>query len=267
MSFFTKAIKEAGVVLLSAFVAVFAFTFLLYLMKVAAQFNKSVARQSSSVLIEKREKVAIVDTGISNPEYFKNYLCKGGHRDFTGSKEGITDVNGHGTNIAGIIAKYMDPAKECLLIYKFYTPNGGMLNLEHEKSALKQALDDEVSRVNLSLGGGDEDAEEKELLQTLLKRGVVVAVAAGNDKQNLSKKCNYYPACYGFSDKNFHVVQNGYVNTTLAENTTQTNYGGPVTDIEHGTDVEGAGVIMSGTSQATAIVTGKLIQKNRGKHE
>lgn len=203
---------------------------------------------------EKRSKIAIIDTGIKEKNQLKRFMCSEGHKDFTGT--GLVDREGHGTNIAGIIAKKMDPTKQCIVVIKFFDPLA-----QNQTTALLQsfrwAYQQNVKFVNYSGGGAGKNSAEEEAIKKLLDANVVVSVAAGNDSKNLSLDCYYYPACYAFQNKNFHVVDNGQG----SYRSRSSNWGGPVTDTENGENVEGEGIILTGTSQATAVLTGKLIKQ------
>lgn len=203
-------------------------------------------------------KVAIVDTGLDLKDpRFKDHLCKSGHQDFTG--EGIEDSVGHGTHVSGIIQHYADNGNYCLLIYKYYSyAASGKLNQEREVMAFKEAIKQKVAIVNFSGGGENLYNPEKEVI----KHGphTLFVVAAGNEHHDLDEVCDYYPACLNL--KNILVV-----GSTDSEGirSNYSNYGSIVSDWEIGENVmstlpddrEGH---MSGTSQATAIQTGKLIR-------
>lgn len=203
---------------------------------------------------EHRRKIAIVDTGIEISEKTRKYLCYGKHYDVTGT--GIEDKHGHGTNIAGIIAKQMDIDKTCLLIIKYYGTFGS--HVSAEVKALQTALEQKASYINLSSGGEGNSLPEQQIIEKLLKQKIYVTVSSGNNNEKLEKEnCNYYPACYNFQSKYFHVVGNG---KSEANKQQSSNYGPVVTDWRQGKNVEGFGVIMSGSSQSTAIMTGELIK-------
>lgn len=212
-------------------------------------------------VVETRIKIAVIDTGIADTKETKAVLCKVGHRDFVG--DGLVDKHGHGTNIAGIISKGMDTTKFCLVIFKYYH-NGEWANnnLRNEISALEEAIKQEVKFINFSGGGMDESKKETEVVNLALSKGIKIIVAAGNDGNDLGKKCIYFPACIPDTTGNLYPVGNckdgKYVYSS--------NFGGPVKQCENGVSVEGFGYRMSGTSQSTAIFTNKLI-KSYGQQE
>lgn len=187
-------------------------------------------------------RVAIIDTGLSNA-YVKNVpLCDKGHKDFSG--QGLNDTHGHGTNITGIIVENVNTSDYCLIIIKVY-------NFDTHKnylvSALEYAATLNVDIINLSGGGQGPVEQERLAVEKILNKNILFVVAAGNDSSNLDSYCNYYPACY---DKRIIVV---------GANKPYSNYGTPVHIIGNGDDVKGFGIIMHGTSQATALHTVKLI--------
>jgi hypothetical protein len=140
--------------------------------------------------------------------------------------------------------------KFCLLVIKFFSDkNSGIINQKSLIKALKYASYKNIYYLNLSGGGESYNKEEEELLHTILSNNVTVVVAAGNKARNLSSDCRYFPACYKFNNERFYVIAN---------RSPISNYNGPVSIIEEGNNVEGGGIVLSGSSQACAIATGKL---------
>ena len=203
---------------------------------------------------ENRIKIGIIDSGISVEQNTSNYLCKKGMKSFVG--DAGFDKNGHGTNVFGLIAKQINPKTHCIISYSFYKESE--TNTNRNISALLQANRDGISFLNMSFGGMGTWAMEIMQIDNLLKKGVKVIVASGNWSQNLDKKCNFYPACYKETvfkkEKNFIVVG--------SNNLKKSNYGNIVNVTEEGYEVGTPS--LSGTSQSTAIHTGKIAYKKHG---
>lgn len=113
---------------------------------------------------------------------------------------------GHGTNIVRAInAMIHEPGDYCFLIYKIHeradwahgkTPK--YKNIQSRiAAAILAAIDAGANVINLSSGGiGYPSKIEKQALLLATESGVKVFTVAGNEKTDLNKKCNYYPACY-----------------------------------------------------------------------
>ena len=199
-----------------------------------------------------RIKIAILDTGISITKKLKPFLCKGKHLTFFKNDSPFVDENGHGTNIAGIIADYMNPKTHCILSVKVFK------GIYRVSSRINLLLKQNVQFINLSMAGTQWINLEHQFLKRAIAQGIKVSVAAGNRDNktrkpaNLSLKCKIYPACYPLNPKYFHVV---------ASNTGEySNFGGPAKWLEDGS--EKGEPALSGSSQATAVHTGKwMIEK------
>lgn len=205
---------------------------------------------------ETRTKIAVIDTGFDYDKSFSKYLCRTGHVSFV---DGNPFIDGHkskhGTNVAGLIAESIDPAKHCILVIKFYSD---YLNANEFNNYVRYGIDYAVAQnakyINLSLGGAWSSQLEFLSLEEALMKGVKVAAAAGNDGKNLDVKCYYYPACYKFKaqSQNFHVV-----------GSTTGTYGNKGKIVKFKEDGSFKGTPrLSGTSQATAIHMGKWVQSD-----
>lgn len=192
-------------------------------------------------------KIAVLDTGLAN-NLFSDKFCEDSFQDFTG--EGRLDIMGHGTNVTGLIIKTAPKnAKYCIKMYKgFSRKNTDKAYLE----ALKQIAKDRVDILNISAGGLAVIPEEIDVIKSILDKGTIVVVAAGNERMDLSKDCSYFPACI---DKRLVVVGNGTAKALFPSS----NFGGPVDLVVDGIEKSGFGVTLTGTSQATAITTGLII--------
>lgn len=204
-----------------------------------------------------RLRIGVVDTGIQWSIPIAPFLCEEGHKDLMGS--GLWDYRQHGTNISWIITKDLDPTKVCLVIIKWIDCGAGEPFKIAE--ALEYAVTQHLSYLNLSLGGEGSESRERKAMDKLFEQHVVISIAAGNNGMPITKEhCNYYPACYPTSNGGEkHVV--GNLDESGWRAAGSSNYGDAVTDWAVGTHVNGGGIIMSGTSQATAVVTNRLIKQ------
>jgi subtilisin family serine protease len=249
--------------------------------------------------------VAVIDTGIDESLMSQPWICKEGHKDFTGV--GIKDNHGHGTHIAGLVEQYakgvvltlgknkpsdIDDAKAdfCIIVIKYYdpkTPNND--NIASTIASFKWAIDRKVDIINYSGGSGDFSKEEFKVVQLALNKGIKIVAAAGNEHSNIDEH-KYYPAMYDdriikvgnlVSDR---VIKRPIITSKLEglklvikkevlferDIAASSNYGSSVNAWEIG-----SGVIsrlptkswgyMTGTSQATAIKSGKIVREMLSK--
>ena len=234
------------------------------------------AQQKSKTLV-----VAVIDTGIDAQAFNRHVLCKTGHKDFTGT--GIQDRHGHGTHISGLIDQYAKSiflgkdknykerfAKEqinyCQVILKFFDTDSSKSTVNAPKAvvdAIKWATKLHVDVINYSGGGQEPSLEERAAVMDALKQGITIVAAAGNEHDYLDDQHHsYYPAMY---DKRIIAVGN-WQNDTLGRSPSS-NWGPRVNAWEVGTNVisfcpgKDSYCYMSGTSQATAVRTGKIVRK------
>lgn len=190
-------------------------------------------------------RVAVIDTGL-NPEYIeKAHLCPTGHKDFTG--EGFNDYNGHGSNVTGLIVENAPGNHYCLIIIKAYAFK--YFEREYLIDALQYAYDLKVDIINLSSGGRLPNEPEKKIVQKILDNHIILIAAAGNNSKNLDEKCEFFPACY---DDRIHVV---------GDEESYANKGKIVDSLISGRFKSAFGKTFSGTSQSTAIFTGKFLNR------
>jgi subtilisin family serine protease len=212
--------------------------------------------------------VAVVDTGIQGNHSFlvNNIYVPNGKTsaanfglDFSEAKVTTTptDAHGHGTHVAGIIKSIFPEVK--ILALKYYNPKAsGQQNLNATIKALQYAINSNVDVINYSGGGPEASVEELQVLKQAEKKGILVVAAAGNEKSNIDDKRHaYYPASYGLSN----IISVGAYDDAL-NIIPSSNYGKNSVDIaapghriRSSIPGNGAGY-MTGTSQATAFVTG-----------
>lgn len=207
---------------------------------------------------KKITRVAIIDTGLNVEDpRFKDHLCPEVGEDFTG--EGLTDIHGHGTHVAGLIKQYAGNVNYCLIILKYFSiKDSSSINTRQYLSALDSLNKYHPDVVNLSVTGPVSMPEERAIITNLSKTKFFVA--AGNEGADLDLVCDAFPACYAKDLKNVTVVGN--------LNAKDSNHGSVVGLWINGTGVESTYPytldatgrhVLSGTSMSTAIATGKYI--------
>lgn len=192
-------------------------------------------------------KVAVIDSGYNTKSYTFP-ICKNRAKDFSG--EGLKDRRRHGQHISHLIDWYAGTADYCQIPLK-YSGKGDAL--ENFINALRYAYHIKADIINISGGGILPSKTEEKIILSLLNKGIIIFAAAGNEARNLDKKCSYFPACY---DKRIIVVGNKMANGKIHP---ASNFGSVIDVWENGTNVSMAGITLTGTSQATAIATGKFI--------
>jgi subtilisin family serine protease len=217
--------------------------------------------------------VAVIDTGFGVDTMRLNVkLCKFGHKDFTdgatsleyNTKDGVpVDSHGHGTHIAGIIDAFGKKANinYCLVILKYYVPNAyDATNLANTIKAINYAKNIHADYINYSGGGPMKSDEEVTAVKEFLDQGGKFLAAAGNEGSNLDWR-HFYPAQ---DDPRVTIV--GAVDDK-GERIPMSNFGKDVKRTELGKNVkvcdESMCMTMSGTSQATAIATGKMLAQEK----
>lgn len=257
---------------------------------------------STEAVGKKTIKVAVIDTGydyksdwsehvdqiqdLDGNTLVKPKLCPGEkyHKDFTGL--GVQDAVGHGTHMAGIIAKNNKDVDYCLVIIKYIHSGRGD---SYSTSAFSYAVDLGVDIINFSSGGFKFYYNEYIQIQRALDKGIKVVTSAGNNgltvdyvvsrleskgdsfvplmlnkltqqTQSLNENMNvFFPAIY---DPRIISIQNidrrgNFHNTS--------NRGSAFTGKEIGYDVLSLGlnntvIFANGTSQAAALRTGKMLK-------
>lgn len=239
--------------------------------------------------------VAVIDTGIDvNHEDLKNNLwvnpgesgldAKGrdkrtngvddddnGYIDdlhgwnFVSNNNRLDDNHGHGTHIAGIIGAEASNNKGIsgispqvsLMIIKYFDPKvPNTDNLRNTIASMRYAVKMGAHIINYSGGGTDYSKEEYEAVAQAEKKGILFVAAAGNERSN-SDQHHYFPADYGL---------NNIISVTAIDPTTEilssSNYGVQTVDLAApGQNIlsclpNNSYGLMTGTSQATAFVTG-----------
>lgn len=132
--------------------------------------------------------IAVLDTGI-DPEHVDFAGRIAGMADFTG--EGVVDLNGHGTHVAGIACgdgradngAYRGVAPGADLYVAKVLDRSGAAYMSDVMAGIDWAVQQDVHVLNLSLSGpapGDGSDALSETCDLVAERGFVVCVAAGN---------------------------------------------------------------------------------------
>lgn len=193
---------------------------------------------------------------------------------FVDGSNNLSDQNGHGTHIAGIIAgkdprplrpEGADPSA-LLLILKYYDTKGpASENLRHTVEAIRYAVKMGVDIINYSSGGPERSLQEEMAIREAQAKGILFVAATGNEGRNLDQR-SYYPAGYGLTNI-LSVTAHDPAERLLATS----NFGQSSVDLAAPgfnilSTLPGGGYgTMTGTSQATAYVTGvaaRLISKS-----
>jgi thermitase len=177
----------------------------------------------------------------------------------------VTDHHGHGTHIAGAIgavggngigAVGVSP-HVTLIIAKYYDPESSANNnLINTVRAIRYCVLKQADIINYSGGGSEPSDKEREAIALAREKGIVFVAAAGNEQSNSDIR-KYYPADYGL-DNIISVTAYDQDRNVLPSS----NYGATSVDIAapgkkiFSTLPGGNYGYMTGTSQATAVVTG-----------
>ncbi|MCB0408395.1 MAG: S8 family serine peptidase, partial [Bdellovibrionales bacterium] len=173
--------------------------------------------------------------------------------------------HGHGTHIAGIIGAEGGNGigisgvapKVSLMILKYYDPKApGVNNLMNTVKAIDYAVKMNALIINYSGGGLEKSPQEIAAIQRAKQKGILFVAAAGNEQSN-SDIHGYYPADYDLDN---------IISVTAIDRSRKvldsSNYGVNSVDLAApGNNIYsllpgGKYGYMTGTSQATAFVTG-----------
>ena len=137
-------------------------------------------------------KIAVIDTGVdyNHPDLFgfgPEGKVVGGY-DFMENDFTPIDTNGHGTEVAGIIAadgklKGIAP-KSKILAYRV-SDDGESVASDLIVKAIKQAVIDQADIINISLGVNKTNKKIDDAVNDAISNGIVVVTAAGNNGPGL----------------------------------------------------------------------------------
>ncbi|MDE1866187.1 MAG: S8 family serine peptidase [Thaumarchaeota archaeon] len=133
-------------------------------------------------------KIGVIDTGIdyNHPNllgYGQSGKVIGGY-DYVNPSENPLDINGHGTEVAGIIAadgNFTGIAPKSKLFSYKVSSTGEAVSSDYIVKAIQQAISDRVNVVNISLGINKTNDQIDNAIDEAVKKGIVIVVAAGNN--------------------------------------------------------------------------------------
>ena len=145
-------------------------------------------RHQADVLLPagRRATVAVIDTGaeVSHPLLAGRVSARS--YDFADNTADVTDVNGHGTATAGLIAD-LTPDEVDVMVLRVYGDDN-LSKPSRVLTALEYALENGATVVNMSLGWPNAIEKGYSFLNSVLAQayasGVVVVTAAGNRSQS-----------------------------------------------------------------------------------
>ena len=210
-------------------------------------------------------RVAVIDTGVdfTHPDLLgwsgdstdennddTNYKVVGGY-NFVQTGQPPLDSNGHGTQVAGVIAadgviKGIAP-KAKILAYKV-SEDGEGVSSELITRAIKKAINDSADIINISLGVNKTNTKIENAINLALEKEIFVVVAAGNDGPDQST--------IGSPGRNFGSVTVGATYNNLTSSLVAT------LDV----DEEQYTVIpMTGAPKLEEQISGKIVFANYGR--
>jgi len=132
--------------------------------------------------------ISIIDTGIDLNHPDLNGQIVGGY-DFVDNDEVPEDINGHGTQVAGIIAsngnlKGIAPNSK-ILMYKV-SEDGESVPSNLIIKAIEKSIEDGADIINISLGINQTNTKIDQVVNKAIKNNIFVVTAAGNFGPELS---------------------------------------------------------------------------------
>ncbi len=133
-------------------------------------------------------KIAVIDTGVdfNHPDLFgwgPDGKVIGGY-NFIQEDQPPLDTNGHGTQVAGVIAADGQAVgiapKAKILAYKV-SEDGEGVSSELITRAIEKAIEDDADIINISLGVNKTNTKIERAVNNALEKGIFVVTAAGND--------------------------------------------------------------------------------------
>lgn len=185
--------------------------------------------------------------------------------NFVDNNNDVSDSHGHGTHISGIINKEFrkhltsgtsSPIARLMILKYYNASSNDAENVMNTVRAIEYATRMNARIINYSGGGTSQFLKEFEAIKKAGQKNILFIAAAGNNNTNTDDK-KYYPANYDLENIiSVAATDNG------GELVSFSNFGGTTVDMAapgkliYSTLPRNTYGIMSGTSQATAFITG-----------
>lgn len=220
------------------------------------------ANKAWSLIDQKREiKVAVLDTGIDYTHVdLKNRALSDLGYNFVEDKKDVTDNNGHGTHVSGIIAAQANNNQgitgiagglDVKIIPVKVLDKNGEGKSDNIAKGIKYAADNGADIINLSFGTIGESEDISSAIKYAKEKGVFIVAAAGNDNSNADL---YSPAG---EDEDVYTVS---AITSQYKKAGFSNYGASIDAAAPGVNiistVPGGYAVWDGTSMAAPVVSG-----------
>ena len=201
-------------------------------------------------------RVAVLDTGVETAHADLREAIEAA-KDFTASRSGVEDRNGHGTHVAGTIGARQNElgvvgvAPECRLLIGKVLDDGGSGSGRSVAAGIDWACASGAAIVSMSLGSAAPDGHIRAAIERAAADGRLVICAAGNDGRTNSVN---YPARWRETTAVAAVDRNGRV-AKFSSRGPEVDVAAPGQDVLS-TYLGGGYATLSGTSMATPFVTG-----------
>jgi subtilisin family serine protease len=121
--------------------------------------------------------VAVIDTG-ANVRLPAIAALHPATYDVRTRRRDVRDANGHGTEVARIVAQESGGAR--LIVIRAGSSSGAFSDA-NEAAAIRYAVDHGARILNLSLGGPQTSSAERSAIRYAIRKGALVVAAAGDD--------------------------------------------------------------------------------------
>ncbi|MDR1877728.1 MAG: S8 family serine peptidase [Flavobacteriaceae bacterium] len=213
--------------------------------------------------------VAVIDTGVNwAHSEFENRIWINKGWNFADNNDDLTDINGHGTNVAGIIGAnannsigYAGVDRNCKLMILRVFDSAGNGIMSYVVAAINYAVDNGARVINLSLGGTGLSITLQNAVNYALANNVVVVASMGNENYGITQYPAGFPGVIAVGSTNPNDTRSDpfYNNPSLGS-----NYGNHISVVAPGNLIYGLShtsktdysVRWSGTSQSAPHVAG-----------